>query len=122
MSAPIIGERGEILVTSLASMRRAIAEGATIRVLEHWQPQLVGTTRKAIAVQGNGYWFYGRNTLGQNVRMWAEYPKAAQLRFNRDGTVTFYPEVVTCTGSCTEAGGTEHRHSWTLRFEQEPVQ
>jgi hypothetical protein len=80
-----------------------------LRVRNHWQPQLVGTTRtpKAIrnggkpGIQTNGYWFDGPNHDGKTVEMWASIPPASQLRFNDDGSVTFYPDT---------------DRSWTLEF------
>lgn len=119
--ATVSGERSQIPVTSLASLKRAIQQGATIRVLDHWQPNLIGTTRKAVKVQTNGYWFYGPDHSGKSVRMWAEYPKAAELRFNQEGTVTFHPNAPECRGSCIAELRVPHRHKWTLRFEQESL-
>lgn len=93
----------QIQVKNLASLKRAIAmPGISIRVLSHWQPNLSGTTRTPVRVQGNGYYFMGMDCKGQTVRMWAELPKSGLLRFNDDGTVTFHP-------------GEEKR--WTLAFE-----
>ena len=92
-----------IVIDSLAGLKRAIAvPGVTIHVREHWQTQLKGTTRTPCKVQGNGYWFMGPNTKGETAKMWANIPKASELAFNSDGSVTFYP-------------GTEK--SWTLVFE-----
>lgn len=93
----------KIAVTSLASVKRAIAvPNVCIRVVEHWQEQLRGTTRTPTKVQTNGYYYNGPNREGKIVRMWCELPKAAQLRFNPDGSVTFYPDT---------------DRSWTLAFE-----
>lgn len=80
-------------INSVAAFKRAIAEPNTvIRVIEHWQPQLKGTTRKPTKVQGNGYWFQGpRFSDGKIERMWAPIPKASDLKFNDDGSVTFHP-------------------------------
>lgn len=88
---------------SLAELKRTIAtQGVVIRVREHWQSQLVGTTRTPETVQGNGYYFRGPTSTGEVKRMWAETPKASQLRFNEDGSVTYYPDTP---------------KSWTLEFE-----
>lgn len=60
------------------------------------------TERKPCRLQTNGYYFQGaRAQDGKVVDMWAPYPKACQLQFNENGTVTFYP-------------GTDR--SWTLEF------
>jgi hypothetical protein len=90
-------------VDSLAALKRAIATpNVVIRVLDHWQGQLKGTTRTPIKIQTNGYWFMGCDYKGTMCRMFADLPKASQLRFNPDGSVTFHPD----TG-----------RSWTLQFE-----
>ena len=90
-------------IKNLASLKRAIASpGVQIKVIAHWQPQLVGTVRTPETVQGNGYFFRGPQASdGKVVRMWAETPKASQLRFNPDNTVTYYPDT---------------ERSWTLSF------
>ena|ERR1035437_4580066 len=91
-----------IPVTSLASLKRAIAvNGVLIRVVSHWQAQLVGTVRTPTKVQTNGYFFDGPDLTGKIARMWGPTPKASKLRFNADGTVTFYPDT---------------ERSWTLEF------
>jgi hypothetical protein len=98
-------------ITSLASLKRAIGTpGVVIRCLAHWQSHLVGTTRtpKPVrrggrnGIQTNGYYFDGTTKDGKTEEMWAPTPKASELRFNPDGSVTYYP-------------GTER--SWTLAFE-----
>lgn len=101
----------QINIDSRAALQRAIeTPGVVIAVLAHWQPRLVGSwrrpklTRKSgrPGIQKNGYYFDGpRHPDGEIVEMWAELPKAAELRFNADGTVIYYP-----------AGP----KSWTLRF------
>jgi hypothetical protein len=89
--------------TSLASMKRAVATREPIEVVDHWQPQLVGTVRTPERVQTNAYSFHAPkyNDPEQIVESWCYYPKASELRFNDDGTVTFYPDA---------------DRSWTLRF------
>lgn len=91
---------------TLADLKRAVnAPDTIIRVVSHWQPQLVGTTRKPFDVQTNGYWFMGPQLADNRiVRMWAPFPKASQLRFNEDGTVTFFPD---------------EKITWTQAFEKE---
>lgn len=90
-------------IENLAQMKRAISTpGISIRVVSHWQGQLVGTTRTPTKIQTNGYYFEGPNLSGVVVRMWSGTPKASELRFNPDGSVTFYP-------------GTSHEY--TLSFE-----
>lgn len=92
-----------IAVNSLASLKRAIATpNVVIRVKEHWQEQLRGTTRTPEKIQGKGYFFRGPDWKGEIKRMWAPTPKASELRFNEDGSVTFYPGA---------------DKSWTLVFE-----
>lgn len=100
-----------IRIESLAGLKRAIATpDVSIRVVDHWQPQLRGTTRKPKAIrsggkpgiQTNGYWFDGPTHDSTIKEMWAGTPKASHLRFNEDGSVTYYP-------------GTDR--SWTLAFE-----
>lgn len=97
---------------SRADIIRAIREAkVSIKVVAHWQPQLVGTIRtpKVIrnngkrGIQTNGYWFDGVSHSGKATEMWAELPPAAYLRFNEDGTVTFHPDQPT---------------NWTLQFEK----
>jgi hypothetical protein len=91
-------------IRNLAEMKRAVlTSGVSIRVVSHWQPQLVGTIRTPETVQGNGYWFRAPQfSDGKVVRMWAAYPKSSELRFNADGTVTFYPDTA---------------KTWTLAFD-----
>lgn len=90
-------------ITSRAAIVRAIKEpGVVIRVLSHWQAQLVGSTRTPTKTQTNGYYFEGLNHELKPCRMWAELPPAVNLKFNDDGTVTFYPDTP---------------KSWTLAFE-----
>lgn len=98
-------------VNSLASLKRAIATpNVVIRVLQHWQPQLRGTTRTPIVtrangkpgVQTNGYYFLGANLQGETKELWCFLPKVSDLRFNSDGSVTFHPDT---------------DRSWTLSFE-----
>lgn len=110
----INGKPPELHLHSRADLARALQiPGILITVVEHWQPRLVGTTRTPKAkrksgrpgVQTNGYYFDGPNLDGTIVELWAELPKASELRFNHDGTVTFYP-----------AGLGEASKSWTLRF------
>jgi hypothetical protein len=102
----------KIPVSSLASLKRAIAvSNVCIRVLKHWQSQLEGTTRTPIVVrkngkpgvQTNGYYFVGRDYKGAIAEMWCPLPKATELAFNEDGSVTFYPNT---------------ERSWTLLFEE----
>lgn len=89
-------------IHSLAAMRRAVSTpGVRIEVVEHWQPHLRGTSRTPDKVQNNGYRWLGTNRDGKVVQLWCHYPKASELAFNDDGTVTFHP-------------GTEK--SWRLRF------
>jgi hypothetical protein len=107
----INGQPPELHLKSRADLVRALhIPGVLISVVEHWLPELVATTRTPKArrnksgrpgIQTNGYWFDSPNLEGKIVEMWAELPKASELRFNHDGTVTFYP-----------AGP----KSWTLRF------
>jgi len=92
-----------VIVNSLASLKRAIAiPGVRIRVIEHWQENLRGTTRTPTKVQTNGYYFTGRDWKGTVGRMWCGLPKASELRFNADGSVTFYPDT---------------EKTWTLAFD-----
>jgi hypothetical protein len=97
-------------IKSLADLKRAIKlPGLIIKVCEHWQPNLIGTTRtpKAVrnsgksGIQTNGYYFDGVGHEGKLVEMWAMIPPASQLRFNDGGSVTFYPNT---------------ERSWTLAF------
>ena len=84
-------------VRSLAEMRRMIRiPGMTIESIAHWQAKLLGTRRTVEKPQTNGF-FYRMN----GERMWCPFPKAEELAFNEDGTVTFHP-------------GSER--SWTFRF------
>ena len=62
--------------------------------------------RRIRAMQTNGYWFNGPTHDGTIKRMWADTPKASHLRFNDDGTVTYYPNT---------------ERSWTLAFEAIPT-
>jgi hypothetical protein len=98
-------------VKSRAELIRAIKQaGLTIRVTEHWQPHLKGTTRTPKlyrnsgkrGIQSNGYYFDGVGHDGKLTEMWAEIPPASELRFNEDKTVTFHPN---------------NEKSWTLTFE-----
>lgn len=97
-------------IDSVAALKRAIKPDTSIKVIEHWQPHLKGTTRHPLAVrksgkrgiQTNGYYFAGTGQDGKACEMWAEIPKASELKFNGDNSVTFHP-------------GTER--SWTLAFE-----
>ena len=74
--------------------------GVSIRVITHWQTHLVGTVRtpKIVrnsgkpGIQTNGYYFDGISHAGKPCEMWAAIPPASDLRFNADGSVTFYPE------------------------------
>ena len=90
-------------IKTLASLKRAISTpNILIRVVAHWQPQLQGTERAPTRIQTNGYYFMGPNNQNEIKEMWAETPKASQLRFNEDGSVTYFPET---------------NRSWTLSFE-----
>lgn len=81
-------------VRSLAEMKRVVATpGVEILAVEHWQPHLRGLTRTPVRVQSNAYTFMAANYKGEIVEQWGYYPKAAELRFNDDGTVTFYPDT-----------------------------
>jgi hypothetical protein len=92
-----------IELNSRASLIRALSvQGLVIRVLKHWQPQLQDTTRSPEKVQTNGYFFRGLDVDGKIARMWAPIPKASELAFNVDGSVTFHPNT---------------ERSWTLAFE-----
>lgn len=108
-----------IKITSRAALVRAISlPGVKIEALKHWQPLLVGTTRtpKTLraggkpGIQGNGYYFDGQRPNPKNpaeiqtVEMWADTPPASKLKFNEDGTVTYYPDT---------------NRSWTLRFTED---
>lgn len=91
-----------VMIRNRAQLLRAIVPGCVIETIAHFQPQLVGTTRTPTKIQTNGYFFSGTTFSGKpDQRMWAEIPKASELRFNDDGTVTFHP-------------GTEK--TWTQRF------
>lgn len=93
-------------IATAAAMKRAIAiPGIQIRVIAHWQPQLVGLVRTPCRIQTNGYYFMGPQAQDNKiVEMWAPTPKASELRFNEDGTVTFHPDT---------------NRSWTLSFEEQ---
>lgn len=94
--------RGVVPSRSLAAMRRLVeTPDVLIIVLEHWQERLRGTTRIPKRVQTGAYTFMAPNREGQVTEQWCYYPKASELRFNADGSVTFHP-------------GTEK--SWTLAF------
>lgn len=104
-------ERKTMKIKNLAELKRALTiANIVIRVLEHWQPNLKGTTRTPIAVrkngkpgvQTNGYYFMGPKQDGTIVEMWCALPKASELRFEENGAVTFYH-------------GTDR--NWTLSFE-----
>lgn len=102
-------------VKSLAQMKRLIATpGIEIHVLSHWQQCLVGSIRTPktlrkngkTGIQTNGYYFDGphenyKTKAIETTELWAELPPASKLRFNDDGTVTFFPS---------------EERSWTLRF------
>jgi hypothetical protein len=64
-------------------------------------PSVATRNNSRPGVQTNGYWFDGPNREGKIIEMWADLPKAAELSFNHDGTVTFYPA---------------RDRQWTLRF------
>jgi hypothetical protein len=69
-------------IKTLDDLKRALATpGIVISVVNHWQPEFVGTTLPKMKGGIPSY--------------------AAALRFNEDGTVTFYPKG---------------RKSWTLAF------
>jgi hypothetical protein len=92
-----------IAVSSRAALIRAFSTpNVVIRVVDHWQEQLRGTTRTPEKVQGNGYYFRAADSTGKIVRMWAMTPKVSELQFNPDNTVTFFPNTT---------------HKWTLAFE-----
>ena len=87
-------------LTSRAQLIRTLPQpGLVIHVLEHWQPQLAGTSRSPKAlrdggrpgIQTNGYYFDGLKTDGTKAEMWSDIPPASKLRFEPDGTVTFFP-------------------------------
>jgi hypothetical protein len=71
-----------IQIKNLDDLKRATGPGVVIKVLAHWQPELVGTTL---------------------AKMTAIPSYANGLRFNEDGSVTFYPKG---------------RKSWTLAFSE----
>lgn len=105
-------------IRNLAELKRAITPETNISVVHHWQPRLVGTIRRPKAIrncgkrgiQGNGYYFDGPAHDGSLAELFADLPKkASELRFNEDGSVTFYPDAEELNGI---------RHSWTLRFER----
>ena len=74
---------GAIQIKTLDDLKRAIdMPGLVISVVAHWDAKEVGTTR---------------------TKMKGTLPAANSLRFNEDGTVTFYPKG---------------RKSWTLGFAQ----
>lgn len=101
MTITVNGKPPALKLANLADLKRALkTPGISMLVLEHWQPQLVGTTREPSKVQTNGYWFNGPNREGNIVRMWADLPKAAELAFPGDDRVIFYPN---------------NARSWTLR-------
>jgi hypothetical protein len=100
----------QVPIKSLADLKRAVkVPDVVIHVRQHWQVQLNGTMRtpKAVrnsgrpGIQTNGYYFEGVCQDGTVKEMWAPIPKASELRFNADGTVTFHPN---------------DSHSWTLEF------
>lgn len=71
-------------VKSLAAIKRALADGAAIEIVEHRRmPSLTGTIRKPTQLQGNGYWW----ETGSGQRSWHEYPQASSFLFNSDGTI-----------------------------------
>ena len=91
-----------MIVKSRAAVARAIASpGIIIRVINHWQSQLVGTVRHpkvtrangAPGIQTNGYYFDAPDATGKIVEMWSEIPGTKFIRFNDDNTVTFYPDT-----------------------------
>jgi hypothetical protein len=82
-----------IRIESLAALRRAPKIGAPIVVMAHWQERLRGTTRTPKKVQQNGYAYDGTDNDGRACTMWCYHPsKRAEVRFNEDGSVTYFPD------------------------------
>lgn len=80
-----------VRIDSLAALKRAIVPGARIKVLAHWQARLVGSWRTPIRIQDNAYIYAGTDTDGKPRESWCYTPKASELGFNSDGSVTYFP-------------------------------
>jgi hypothetical protein len=83
-----------IPITNLAELKRAIVTpGVRIRFVDHWQERLKNTVSVSVRIQRYGHWFMGPDYKGAIVEMWAPTPKASELQFNVDGSVTFHPNT-----------------------------
>ena len=90
-----------LILNSLTDIKRALKiPGLTIKVIDHWQSQLEGTTRVPIKVMSDGrYTFKGPD--GRTMWSGMSVQKARDLKFYGDDRVRYYP-------------GTER--SWLVQF------
>jgi len=75
-------------IKSLAALKRALTVGTKLRVIDHWQPDLIGTTRTIVQTQTNGvYSETPGNDKWKRFRM--PYPAAKHVSFPAPGRFRF---------------------------------
>ena len=80
-----------IEIKSLAALKRGITVGTTLRVIDHWIPEFIGTSRIVTRLQTNGFYFrVPGNERWQNA--WCPYPAAKQVSFPSPGRFRFHPD------------------------------
>jgi hypothetical protein len=73
---------------SFAALKRAIHVGSRLRVIDHWNPHFIGTSRIVIKLQTNGFYFRLPGAeKWQNA--WSPYPSAKQVSFPAPGRFRF---------------------------------
>ena len=69
---------------SLAALKRAITVGTKLRVIEHWNPALRGTSRVITRTQTNGVYFAVPG-IEKWKNAWMPYPSAKAISFPAPG-------------------------------------
>lgn len=64
---------------SLKAYKAAVKVGAVVTVLEHWNPEWVGSKRTVTKVQGDSF---ASLIDGEKQPIWSPFPKAVELQFD----------------------------------------
>jgi hypothetical protein len=89
-----------ITVRTLSAMKKALAEGAHVQIVDHHTSSdcPIGSVREPFQITDAGYSFIaeldrpmGKHAAHERFEAWSYYPKAKAMKFNPDGTIVYLP-------------------------------
>ena len=105
---------------TLTDLKRTIKVGSRLRVVDHYQRDMIGQIRTVTKTQGNGYWF----TIPSDTRrLWGDYPaKASLVTFPTPTSFRVTDPCTRWTGSGWEPDPTREPKFWELEvLAQQPA-